>query len=196
MSANRPPILPGLPCLAAFVACVLAAALPAAENKPALPAAVRVAVDFRRDIFPILSAHCFACHKGADAPAGLRLDLRSELLGEGDGKPVVRPGDSSRSRLVHAVAGLVPGKVMPRKGPRLTDRQVGLLRAWIDQGLAWDDALLPPSGSAKHWAFQPVSAPTPPAPRDGAWGRNPIDAFIRAAQEARGGCWCGGSSST
>jgi mono/diheme cytochrome c family protein len=168
-------------------ALFLAVRVQATPNGAAqLPPAARETVDFRRDVYPLLTAHCFRCHQGAAASSGYRLDLRAEVLGETNGKPLVQVGDSGKSRLIHLVAGLVPGKVMPQKGERLSAQQVGLLRAWIDQGLKWDDTLLPPLAVAKHWAFQPVVRPPVPPVKNAAWVRNPIDAFIAARLEAKG----------
>jgi mono/diheme cytochrome c family protein len=175
-------------CLSLIAVCTagLLGAAGAQQGSPALPPALEETVDFRRDIYPILKQSCFKCHQGSDASSGHRLDLRSEILGETNGKPLVKAGRSDQSRLIHVVAGMVPGKLMPRKGERLSDRQIGLLRAWIDQGLKWDDSLLPPETAVAHWSFRPVKAPTVPKVKDSARVRNPIDAFIAAAHEAKG----------
>jgi hypothetical protein len=167
-----------------FTVLLVRAALADPEG---LPPAARGTVDFRRDIYPLLTARCFKCHRGAEASSGYRLDLRSEILGESNGKPLAVIGDSAKSRLIHTVAGMVPGKVMPRKGERLTAQEIGLLRAWIDQGLKWDDRLLPATAEGPtHWAFRPVTTPAVPRVRNAAWVRNPIDAFIAARHEAKG----------
>ncbi|MBM3997707.1 MAG: DUF1553 domain-containing protein [Planctomycetes bacterium] len=137
-------------------------------------------IDFHRDVLPILDAKCFSCHRGADATASYRLDLRDELLGETTGKPLVKLGKSAESRLIHAVTGKTPGKLMPRKGPPLSEREIGILRAWIDQGLAWDDKLFPAQLRSDHWAFQPIKAPAVPKVTNAAWVRTPVDAFIAA----------------
>src|SRR5262249_26258480 len=136
MNADNPPHRLW-PLFAILLGCALVPAT--AADGPQLPEAVPGTVDFRRDIYPLLSARCFKCHQAADASSGHRLDLRAELLGEGNGRPMVEVGNSARSRLIHLVAGALPGKVMPLKGERLTAREVGLLRAWIDQGLKWDE---------------------------------------------------------
>jgi hypothetical protein len=169
--------------------CGLAAPLvsDASMEPDGLPPAVSGTVDFRRDIYPLLTARCFKCHRGADASSGYRLDLRAELLGESNGRPLAVIGASAKSQLIHVVAGLVPGKRMPRKGEPLSAREIGLLRAWIDQGLKWDDTLLPAAvETPTHWAFRPVERPTVPRTKNAVWVRNPIDAFIAARQEAKG----------
>ncbi len=157
-----------------------------AAETAGLPPAAQKKVSFRQEVYPLLAARCFKCHQGASASSGHRLDLRPELLGEGNGKPLVQPGHSGESRLVQMVAGVVPGKVMPPRGERLSAEQVGLLRAWIDQGLDWDEALLPSRAKSTHWAYLPVSNPPVPRVKNAAWVRNPIDAFIAARHEAAG----------
>jgi hypothetical protein len=149
------------------------------------PAPTRI--DFRRDIVPLLKDHCFACHQGQRASSGVRLDLRGDLVGETTGKPLVRVGKSSESKLIHLVTGKTPGKIMPKEGSRLSEQQIALLRAWIDQGLAWDDQLFPPlTIQSEHWAFQPLTEPDVPRVKNQAWVRNPIDAFIAAKHEEQG----------
>jgi hypothetical protein len=141
---------------------------------------------FRRDVVPILETRCFSCHRGNDAIASYRLDLRAELLGETTGKPLVKPGDGANSRLLHVVQGKVPNKLMPRKGPRLTEREIDVLRAWIDQGLAWDDKLFPADVKSDHWAFQPIVAPAIPKAVNATWIATPVDAFIAAKHRELG----------
>ena len=67
---------------------------------------------------------------------------------------------------------------------RLTAAEVALLRAWIDQGLAWDEELLPSGLKSDHWAFLPVRRPA--VPPTTAWSRNPVDAFVAAGHRERG----------
>ena len=128
-----------------FVTLALAAASllisPAAEpsahpvDLTRLPAPAAGTVDFTRDIQPILSTHCLKCHGAEKQKGGLRLDVRSAALRGGDSGPVLVQDKSAESRLIQLVAGLDVEKVMPPKGERLTSQQVGVLRAWIDQGL-------------------------------------------------------------
>src|SRR5262249_50809275 len=111
--------------------------------------------------------------------------LREEILGATNGKPLVKIGNSAASKLIHVVSGNVPGKMMPRKGKPLTPEQIGLLRAWIDQGLDWDESLLPAKDVVSHWSFQPLTAPKLPTVKNAGWVINPIDAFIAAKHEAK-----------
>ena len=99
---------------------------------------------------------------------GLRLDHRlGALTGGKSGSPALVPGHSAESRLVAYVAGLDPEVVMPPTGQRLTEEQIALLRAWIDQGAHYSEE---ESGtlnqkhqaSSNHWSFRPIVRPTVP----------------------------------
>jgi hypothetical protein len=155
-----------------------------------LPPAGRAAVDFARDIQPLLTARCARCH-ATDKPKGrFSLRTRAGALKTGDGGPNIVPGDSAHSRLVHLVAGLVEDTPMPPKGQGrpLTRDEVGLLRAWIDQGARWpaDLVIRRADNPARHWAFVAPTRPPLPAVADPAWVRNPIDAFVLARLEKEG----------
>ena len=135
-------------------------------------------VDFGRDVLPILSDHCFRCH-GPDAAsrkADLRLDVKEQALRAED--PVIVPGRSDQSELVARITSDDPDEVMPppKANRPLSPRQVALLRRWVDDGATW----------GRHWAFEPIGTPRPPGPRDRAWPRNPIDAFVLARLDAEG----------
>ena len=104
---------------------------PAAQNK--LPPAASRKVDYKQDIQPLLAQKCYSCH-GADVQqAGLRLDLRQNALRGGDYGPVIKIGDSAASKLIRRVVDGDGGLQMPPTGA-LSDDEIGLLRAWIDQG--------------------------------------------------------------
>src|ERR1700761_9407780 len=104
------------------------------------------AVDFRRDIQPILSENCFLCH-GPDSrtrKADLRLDTKEGALRTAD--PVIVPGKSADSELFRRVSSTDPDEAMPprKSGKSLSSSQVELLKRWLDQGASW----------SKHWAFE------------------------------------------
>src|SRR5262245_15671566 len=71
---------------------------------------------------------------------------------------------------------------MPKKGERLTVEQIGLLRAWIDQGAPWPDDAAPTKVPDKsdYWSFKPVARPSLPAVANADWVHNPIDRFVLA----------------
>ncbi len=168
-----------------IAAGALLLSLPAWTQDPApLPPAAGRTVDFAKDVLPILEARCFKCHRGADSKSGVRLDHRPEILGETSGRVLAESGKSAGSLLVRLVAGLVPDDIMPPKGPRLTPAEIGVLRAWIDQGLAWDEQRFPSAMKSDHWAFRPVRRPE--VPEAGPWARNPVDAFVAREHRKRG----------
>ena len=157
-----------------------------------LPPAADRKVDFVKDVQPILRKHCFECHAEGNEEGGLNLGVKSRALEGGDHGPVLAAGQSAASRLIHLVAGVEKDAVMPPEDkPPLSKDEIGILRAWIDQGLPSGrperDVLDPRLEQARtHWAFQPLRSVEPPAVKDEAWVRTPIDRFILAALEAKG----------
>src|SRR5438309_8997507 len=108
------------------------------EQASQLPAPANPSVNFSKEIKPILEASCMKCHGRAKDKGGFRIDTRETVLKGSDSGAAVVPGKSAESLLIALVQGVDPDNVMPRKGSRLTVEQIGLLRAWIDQGLPWD----------------------------------------------------------
>ena len=146
-------------------------------------------VDFAREVRPLLSENCFACH-GPDEGSrqrGLRLDVQEGPFADRGqfGGPVIVAGNAADSLLFHRITasdvetrmpyrrGLGTSVVPGSDSDALTDAEVETLRLWIDQGAEWQS----------HWAFVPPERPTPPAVADSEWPRNPIDHFVRARLE-------------
>lgn len=143
-------------------------------------------VEFDRDVRPILVKHCLACHGPDKQRGGLRLDRKADALKGGDDGAVIVPGKSADSPLVGLTAGLDPDRVMPPKGERLTAEQVGVLRAWIDQGAEWPGSA---SGDPRDWwSLRPLRRPPLPtlSPDDEARARNPVDRFILSKLREKG----------
>src|SRR5882672_6391004 len=160
-------------------------------NKPAsaatsdatkLPAPAGRQVDFLKDIQPILTNTCFECHGPEKQKGGLRLDQKGGALKGGDSGPVLVAGKSAESLLIQAVTGTKEDLArMPKKRDPLTDEQIGLLRAWIDQGATWPEtAVAGRRDWRQHWAFKPPIRPRLPEVKKTRWARNPIDYFILA----------------
>ena len=140
------------------------------------------AVDFVRDILPILETSCFKCHGPTESRGGLRLHQRAFAMRGGDSGDVILPGHSANSLLVQRIQGVEGEDPMPKEGNRLTAAQVALIRAWIDQGAIWPESAdaRPLPSERRHWAYiRPVA---PPLPDVGAstWVRNAIDRFVLA----------------
>ena len=155
-----------------------------------LPPAAAAPVDFVKDIQPVFEQRCYGCHGPQLQTSGLRLDDGAAALKGGNSGAAIKPGDSAGSPLVLRIAG-APGLMqMPPGGARLTPEQIGLIRAWIDQGAKWPaseaKAVTAPRRGASHWSFQPVHKPAVPMVRNGAWVRNPVDAFVMDRLEREG----------
>jgi cytochrome c5 len=102
-----------------------------------LPAAsTKTGLSFDKDIKPIFDKSCIKCHGAEKQKGKLRLDtLEATLKGGENGESVVK-GNSAKSTLVHTIARLDPDAAMPPdgKGDPLSKEQIGIVRAWIDQG--------------------------------------------------------------
>ena len=105
-----------------------------AQN-PGVPSSARppAAIDYEKDVRPILTSRCFGCHGPKQAQSGLRLDLRQNALRGGDYGVVIVPGKSAESKLIKRLIGSSAGLQMPPTGELPID-EVETLRAWIDQG--------------------------------------------------------------
>jgi mono/diheme cytochrome c family protein len=166
---------------------LLADGAEATSAKAALPPPGTRRVSFVKDIQPIFTNSCFECHGPEKQKAGLRLDQKEAALKGGDTAPLLVPGKSAESLIIQAVAGTRDDIArMPKKKDPLTDEQIGLLRAWIDQGADWPDTATVASGRkdpAKHWAFKAPSRPPLPRGTSSRWQRNAIDNFVLARLE-------------
>ncbi len=135
---------------------------------------VRADVDFDRDIRPILSDACFACHgpDETERQADLRLDTRDGLFRQQDGVSVVAAGKPGESELLRRLLSADPDEQMPPPdfGLKLKPAQIELLREWIADGAKWQ----------QHWAFVAPQRPGQPTVSQPDWVQNPIDAFVLA----------------
>jgi hypothetical protein len=127
----------------------------------ALPPAAARPVDFVRDVKPLLEASCIKCHAHGQKKSDYAIDSRETFLAGGKSGPAAVPGRSADSLVVQLVAGQDPDRVMPAKGPRWTPEQVGLLRAWIDQGAPWPEGVALGRGARAPLAPRQVQLPPP-----------------------------------
>ena len=133
---------------------------------------------FNRDIRPILSDKCFACH-GFDAKtraADLRLDLRESAVAQRDTGAAIVPGEPENSNLYKRITTRSSKLLMPpaEHHKPLTPDEIALLTRWIKEGAAYEP----------HWSFIVPTMPELPAVKNKAWVRNGIDAFVLAKIEA------------
>ena len=151
------------------------------KAKAALPPASTAPIDFIRDVQPIFQRACLSCHGDEKQKAGYRLDVRDVAMKEGDSyAPNIIVGKSAESPLIQFVAGS-GDLAMPPEGERLSPSEIGILRAWIDQGAVWPDAV---SGRVrdKHdlWSLKPLIQPGVPKDLLNGSTANAIDAFVRS----------------
>ena len=109
-----------------------------------------------------MAKHCVGCHGAKKQESGLRLDTRDHTLAGGDRGVAFSIGESAKSLLIRYVGGLDPDITMPPEGDLLPRAQVGLLRAWIDQGAKWPKGIRIGGPAKAHWAYKPLARPTPP----------------------------------
>ena len=154
---------------------------PAASPTGVGAGTVKVALDFNRDIRPILSDHCFRCH-GTDPDSrkhGLRLDVREVATSELDsGMRAIVPGDVEASEAVRRIMSEDPDEVMPPPDSNtpLSKEQRETLVRWIREGAEYQ----------AHWAFVAPRAMPVPVVKDQAWARDEIDRVVLARLEEAG----------
>nr|WP_286178408.1 PSD1 and planctomycete cytochrome C domain-containing protein [Rhodopirellula sp. JC639] len=126
-------------------------------------------IDFQKQIQPILAKKCYACHGPDEAESGLEFTSRDAALAETEsGSFAIVPGDVEASLLIERITTEDEFERMPPEGDPVTEDEAALLREWIAAGAEWE----------KHWAFEPLTDPTPPEVASADWQSNPIDAFI------------------
>lgn len=137
-------------------------------------------VEFNRDIRPILSDKCFACH-GADAQtreADLRLDTFSGATNSGSSGKAIVPGDPDASEMLQRILSDDPDLKMPPANAHkeLSSEEIEILKTWIRQGATYQ----------QHWSFEPIQSPEIPSAISPHFVRNPIDAFIQERLSSAG----------
>lgn len=148
-----------------FVACFVTSMNLARADEP---------VDFTRDVRPLLSATCFACHGPDDQTreADLRLDRREDALARHEDRAAIVPGDLNGSELYLRITTDDADLRMPPpdSGHELTVEQIAVIGRWIEQGAEY----------SQHWSFVKPVRPELPGVKDSELIKNPIDAFILA----------------
>lgn len=138
-------------------------------------------LDFHRDIRPILSDKCFACH-GPDSQqlkGKLRLDQKESIFRtDRKGRPTVVPGKPEESELFHRIITEDETERMPpdHTNKPLTADEKAKLKRWIEEGAEFQ----------AHWAFQTPKRPPVPQVHKADWPRNEIDRFVLSTLEAKG----------
>jgi hypothetical protein len=142
---------------------------------------VRGAVDFNREVRPILSDRCFACHgpDGEKRKAGLRLDTAEGATAVLEsGERAIVPGKAKASALFERIHSTDPKEIMPpaKLHRPLSDSERRMLVRWIDEGAVY----------ARHWAYSPPRKHPAPAVKNAAWAKDDMDRFIQQKLEEQG----------
>lgn len=141
-------------------------------------------VDYATQIKPILMKNCISCHGIEKQKGGLRLDAGAAILKGGNSGPILIPGKSKESKIVHAVEGKDPETKMPPEPKTLISKeQTVLIATWIDQGafISKQDLAVGPvekKTRSTHWSFQPIVKPIISTDNSSVWARTPLDIFI------------------
>jgi hypothetical protein len=135
-------------------------------------------VDFLRDVRPIFAEKCLICHGPDEQKANLRLDTHEGIMGDLGGYFAVVPGDLDESEMWWRVAEAGEEDRMPPhdSGKSLSEKEVDILRRWIQSGAEWRE----------HWGFAPLSATPAPRVKNEGWVRDPLDIHVLAKFEAEG----------
>jgi mono/diheme cytochrome c family protein len=155
---------------------------------------------FESRVRPVLVNNCYACHTDSKL-GGLRVDSRVALLEGGKSGPAIKVGHPEDSLLIKAVSHTDPNLKMPMGGNKLKDNQIADLKYWIQTMAAFwpteDTKTTAPAApiatakftirpeQKKFWSFQPIHKSAPPAVKDTAWVKSPIDNFILAKLEEK-----------
>src|SRR5207247_3575380 len=138
------------------------------------------AVEFNRDVRPILADKCYNCHAADAASKKIQLRLDKEAAAKADlgGRRAVVEGDPDSSQMIRRITSENKAQRMPPvySGLKLTAAEIETLRQWVAQGAKWQ----------KHWSFIPPVRPPLPAVKNVAWVRNPIDASVLQKLERKG----------
>ena len=139
-------------------------------------------IDFSRDIRPLLSDNCYACHGPAEAyrEADLRLDMKESAFGELDsGERALVPGDLEASQLYQRLISQDEDERMPPvdHAKSLSAEEIELFKQWIEQGAKWQG----------HWSYiTPEQSTLPELSKNKAWARADLDTFVAARLEEEG----------
>lgn len=162
--------------------CLLTALGEEGDQRPLkLPPAANRQVSFVGDIQPILQRACIRCHGTEKQKGDYRLDIRDVAFTGGESyAPNIIAGNSAESPLIRFVSG-IGDLTMPPEGNRLTSEEIGLLRAWIDQGAKWPDEVAGKSRDKNDlWSLKPLVRPKIPDVETTTGPLGSIDRFVLA----------------
>jgi hypothetical protein len=151
-----------------------------------LPARAEEAVDYDRQIKPLLKHSCYACHGALKQEGNLRLDTAAAALKGGDSGPAIAAGKPDASGLIERVTATDESLRMPQEGRPLTSEEIALLKAWIAAGAQAPTGEQAEADPRSHWAFQPPVRPALPLYAAGNVLSQPIDQLLDVERLKRG----------
>lgn len=128
-------------------------------------------IRFNRDIRPIFTKHCTACHGGVKEAGGISFIFRERLLVEGEsGNIAVIPGKPEKSEMIRRVKSKDPDEIMPqpKHGPPLSSAEIAALEKWISEGAKWEE----------HWAFMPPVETEVSGLKNASWPAAKLDQHV------------------
>lgn len=153
---------------------------------------------FKQAVRPVLVKHCIDCHGGDEVQSGFDLATRKGLLRGGSKGAAVTIGKALDSNLIRFISRREK-PFMPEGGDKLPEAEIDAIAKWIDLGAPYDKPLVenprdPDSWTTtviadkarEFWSFQPLKRLEPPAVKNAAWVRNPIDRFVLGKAEEKG----------
>ena len=196
----RPPAT-HLPTIRLLVLGLLAAGLMSrlqvalAADQPVPPLTPEQEQFFEQKIRPVLVNRCLECHGDKQQKGGVRLDSRAALYNTADTGPLVIPGKPEESRLIELLAHTGDIKMPPKE--KLPQPEIDLLTDWVRRGAFFPASAavadVPPASKegiararASHWAYQPLTLPSPPVVKQTSWPVTEVDQFVLARLEAAG----------
>ena len=164
-----------------FLSCTLVASPFTANGAAASPEA---------EAAVLIARNCLECHNGSDHKGGLNLTQRASALKGGDSGAALKPGDPDGSLLVHRIEA---GEMPPKGRTSLSAEQRAQIRQWIASGAKWATDPIDPflyttdrRAGYNWWSLQPLRKIAPPAVKNAAWPKNPVDQFVLQKLEAAG----------
>jgi len=139
------------------------------------------ALDFNKEVRPILNQHCTTCHGGVKQASNVSFIYREQAVGRGkSGKTIIVPGHPENSELIRRVTSQDPEERMPPAthgdGKPLAAQEIEKLRQWITDGAAWGE----------HWAYRRPQTQAAPRVQNRPWLRRPLDQFVLSRLESEG----------
>jgi hypothetical protein len=131
------------------------------------------AVDFEKDVKPVLERRCAKCHAYGERQGGLSMETRESLLTGGEDGKVVEAGKTTDSLFLDLLVEKDSADRMPQKADKMPDEEIALLQAWVKEGLPWDAGFAFRHPKA---LMAPRVVQVPPAKGE---MKNPIDRLLR-----------------